>query len=181
MILSCSPARVVWQQQAAIDRISTVLNECCEVCTCTPHEGVAAVEPAVATSATSKAKLDAVAKRLVTKMWKLAETNDTAGLEKFINKAFQAQDAEQSRWNKRQFIAVLGKEILSDFALSNLRATQAGDTIVVTYTATASQSVNGVELSGDPKPRMTVFVQSPKTKKYTVMSHSSFNVPTTQS
>lgn len=143
--------------------------------------GVAAVEPAVATSATSKAKLDTVAKRLVTKMWKLAETNDTAGLEKFINNAFQAQDADQPRWTKQQFIAVLGKEVLSDFTLSNIRATQAGDTIVVTYTATASQSVNGVELSGDPKPRMTVFVQSPKTKKYTVMSHSSFNVPTTQS
>jgi hypothetical protein len=46
-------------------------------------------------SDTSKANLDAVATGLVTKMWKLAETNDAAGLEKFINKASQAQDADQ--------------------------------------------------------------------------------------
>ena len=121
-----------------------------------------------------------VATELVNKMWTLAKNNDAAGLQTFINREFQAQDADQPRWNKRQFIDVLvNKEDLSAYTLSGLRATRSGNTIVVTYTAAASQIVNGKQLSGDPEPRMTVFVQSPKTKDYTVISHSSFNVPST--
>lgn len=118
-----------------------------------------------------------VATTLVNKMWTLAQTNDQAGLETFINKGFQAQDADQPRWNKKQFINVLvNGEKLSDYTLSDLRATRTGQTIVVTYMAAADQIVNGKTLSGEAKPRLTVFVQSPKTKKYTVISHSSFNV-----
>jgi len=121
-----------------------------------------------------------VATALVNKMWTLAENNDGAGLQTFINREFQAQDADQPRWNKRQFIDVLvNKEDLSDYTLSDLRATRSGNTIVVTYSAAATQVVNGKQLSGDPKPRMTVFVKSPRTKDYTVISHSSFNVPST--
>lgn len=118
-----------------------------------------------------------VATTLVNKMWTLAKNNDAVGLETFINKGFQAQDADQPRWNKKQFINVLvNGEKLSDYTLSDLRATRTGQTIVVTYMAAADQIVNGKTLSGEAKPRLTVFVQSPKTKKYTVISHSSFNV-----
>ena len=67
----------------------------------------------------------------------------------------------QPRWNKQQFIEVLAKEVLTHFSLSEIRATQ---------------SVNGVELFRDHKPRMPVFVESPKIQRYSVMSHSSFHV-----
>jgi len=71
----------------------------------------------------------------------------------------------------------VNKEDLSSYTLTGLRATRSGNTIVVTYTAAATQIVNGKELSGDPEPRLTVFVKSPKNDNYTVISHSSFNVP----
>jgi hypothetical protein len=132
---------------------------------------------AVAAPAQTKRSDKQVATALVNKMWTLAQNNDEAGLQAFINKAFQAQDADQPRWNKKQFIDVLvNGEELSSYTLSGLRATRSGNTIVVTYTAAASQVVDGKQLSGDPKPRMTAFIQSPKTKRYTVISHSSFNV-----
>jgi hypothetical protein len=127
----------------------------------------------------TSSNVDKVATALVNRMWTLAQNNDRNGLRKFINRQFQAQDADQPRWNKRQFINVLvNKEDLTSYTLSDLRATRSGNTIVVTYTAAASQIVNGKPLSGDPKPRLTVFVQSPTTHKYTAISHSSFNVPT---
>ncbi|MDA2987676.1 MAG: hypothetical protein O2815_01220 [Actinomycetota bacterium] len=138
--------------------------------------GVASAH-AAAPHAPSQRSDKQVATALVNKMWTLAQNNDEAGLQDFINKAFQAQDADQPRWNKKQFIDVLvNGEELSSYTLSGLRATRSGNTIVVTYTAAASQVVNGKQLSGDPKPRLTVFIQSPKTKTYTVISHSSFNV-----
>ncbi len=126
-------------------------------------------------------QLQSDARRLVNKMWTLAQNNDEAGLEAFINPQFQAQDADQPRWNKQQFVDILvNQEELSSYTLSDLRATRSGSTIVVTYTAAASQIVEGKQLSGAPKPRMTVFVQSPTTGDYSVMSHSSFNVVATQ-
>jgi hypothetical protein len=132
---------------------------------------------AVAASSQNQHSDRQVATALVNKMWTLAQNNDESGLQTFINKAFQAQDADQPRWNKKQFIDVLvNGEELSSYTLSGLRATRSGNTIVVTYTAAASQVVDGKQLSGDPKPRMTAFIQSPKTKRYTVISHSSFNV-----
>jgi len=139
---------------------------------------IQAASHAASSVGASKRSVTQVATSLVNKMWTLAQNNDEAGLQTFINKAFQAQDADQPRWNKKQFINILvNKEDLSSYTLTRLRATRTGDTIVVTYTAAATQIVNGKELSGDPEPRLTVFVKSPKNDNYTVISHSSFNVP----
>jgi hypothetical protein len=136
-----------------------------------------AASHAASSAGNPQANVTQVATALVNKMWTLAQNNDEAGLQTFINKSFQAQDADQPRWNKKQFIDVLvNGEELSSYTLSGLRATRSGNTIVVTYTAAATQVVGGKQLSGDPKPRMTVFIQSPKSDRYTVISHSSFNV-----
>ena len=65
--------------------------------------------------------------------------------------------------------------VVDQFSLSGFHATRAGDTLVVRYTVTASEMVNGEMLTKDPAPRLSVFTKNAATGKWQLAAHANFN------
>jgi hypothetical protein len=137
--------------------------------------GVPAVAAAAAPSATPRdADADTTkGTRLVKQFFDLLKDGDAAGLEKFLSPAFQLQGADGGFRNKKDILANPPK--VDSYKLSGLRVTRAGEVIVVRYDVAAVVTIDGVQQSRDPAPRLSVFAHGKK--RWQFVAHANFNVP----
>jgi len=110
---------------------------------------------------------------LVEKFFNLLVDKDTKGLAKFFSPAFQIQRADGSYLNREEYLD--NPATVESYEISNLRATKAGNVYVVRYDVVADVTIDGVRQSGDPAPRLSVFVKGKK--GWQIVAHANFNVP----
>ena len=113
---------------------------------------------------------------LVERFLDLLEDGDTDGLEKFLSSAFQIQRADGSYLTKDEYVADPAQ--VESYEIDNLQATKSGNVIVVRYDLIADVTIDGVQQSQDPAPRLSVFAKSKR--GYQMVAHANFNVPEEQ-
>jgi hypothetical protein len=113
---------------------------------------------------------------LVERFFDQLEDGNAAGLEQFLSSAFQLQGADGGFLTKEEFLANPPK--LDSYELSGLRVTRTGKVIVARYDVAAVLTINGVQQSRDPAPRLSVFVATKK--GWQLVAHANFNVAATQ-
>jgi hypothetical protein len=128
----------------------------------------AAAAPSAATSNADSTK----GTKLVDRFFDLLKNADAAGLEQFLSAAFQLQGADGGFLTKADFLASPPK--IQSYQLSGVRVTRTGKVIVVRYDVAAVVTINGVQQSRDPAPRLSVFVKG-KTG-WQIVAHANFNV-----
>jgi hypothetical protein len=109
--------------------------------------------------------------QLVNRFFNLLAHKDRAGLQGFLSPAFQLQRADGSGGGKRAYLANLAT--IEEFHITELRATQAGGTLVARYLADVKGVVNGKPYSPGPAPRLSVFDWNGR--RWQLAAHANFN------
>ena len=109
--------------------------------------------------------------QLVNRFFVLVAHKDRAGLQTFLSPGFQIQRADGSGGGKKQYLANL--PTVEKFHITELRATQAGGTLVSRYVADAQGVVNGKPYSPGPAPRLSVFAWNGQ--RWQLVAHANFN------
>jgi hypothetical protein len=145
------------------------------VATAASLAGVPAVAAATAPSTTPRATGANTAQgtTLVERFFDLLVEGDATGLEKLLSPAFQLQGADGGFLDKKDFLE--SPPEVEAYQLSNVRVTRAGTVIVVRYDVAATVTIDGVEQSRDPAPRLSVFTRGKK--GWQMIAHANFNVP----
>jgi hypothetical protein len=108
-----------------------------------------AEETPVAPGASQGEKLEReMAADIKAKNWKAVESRITAG--------FQSVHPDGPR-DRAGEVALLKKMNMGDFTLSNFKSTVVGDNIVVTFTMTVAQTIDGKQLPPKPAYRLSVW------------------------
>ena len=109
--------------------------------------------------------------QLVNRFFVLIAHKDRAGLETFLSPAFQVQRADGSGGGKKPYLANLAT--VEGFHITELRATQAGGTLVARYLADVQGLVNGKPYSPGAAPRLSVFTWNGQ--RWQLAAHANFN------
>jgi hypothetical protein len=112
-----------------------------------------------------------IAKQLVDRFFVLTARKDRAGLDRFLSPVFQVQRADGSGAGKKAYLADLAT--IRRFRITQLRATQAGATLVARYLARVEGVVNGKPYTPGPAPRLSVFVWDGE--RWQLAAHANFN------
>jgi hypothetical protein len=113
----------------------------------------------------------ATASPLVNRFFNLIEHNDVKGLQRLLSPAFQLERADGSGGTKTEYLANL--PAITNFSISDLKATQTGSVLIVRYQATIEGVVNGKPATPGPAPRLSVFSRNGKT--WRLIAHANFN------
>jgi hypothetical protein len=135
---------------------------------------VVCAAPAFATPARSAphyANPTKAATPLVHRFFVLIANKDVARLRRFLAPGFQVQYADGTSREKKEYLTKLAD--IKAFTLKNLRATQAGGTLVVRYLADVTGVVNGRPYTPGPAPRLSVF--SWNGRRWQLAAHANFN------
>jgi hypothetical protein len=111
------------------------------------------------------------AKELVDRFFGLVADKNRAALDHFLSPAFQNQRADGSGGARKAFLANLST--INDFHITQLRATQAGATLIVRYLARVEGVANGKPYTPGPAPRLSIFVWNGE--GWQVAAHANFN------
>jgi hypothetical protein len=109
--------------------------------------------------------------QLVNRFFVLLAHKDRAGLQTFLSAGFQVQRADGSGGGKKPYLANL--PTVEKFHITELRATQAGATLVARYLADVQGVVNGKPYSPGPAPRLSVFAWNGQ--RWQLAAHANFN------
>jgi hypothetical protein len=143
---------------------------CCTVVTLATVPAVAATSSAAPRDATADT---AKGTRLVERFFDLLTDSDLGGLAKLLSPAFQLQGADGGFLDGEDFI--VNPPEIESYELSELRATRAGNVMVVRYDVQAEVTIEGVPQSRDPAPRLSVFAKGKS--GWQLVAHANFNVP----
>jgi hypothetical protein len=103
----------------------------------------------------------------------LLQDEDEKGLAKFLSPAFQIQRADGSYLNREEYLEAPAK--VEFYEIEDLRATKTGNVYVVRYDLIADVTIDGVQQSTAPAPRLSVFVKGKG--GWQIAAHANFNVP----
>ena len=110
---------------------------------------------------------------LVEEFFNLLLDEDEKGLAKFLSPAFQIQRADGSYLNRDEYLEAPAK--VESYEIEDLRATKTGGVYVVRYDVVADVTIDGVQQSNAPAPRLSVFVKGKG--GWQIVAHANFNVP----
>jgi len=134
--------------------------------------GAATPAPAGRDAAATEAKGD----RLVRRFLDLLQAGDLPGLRAFLSPAFQLQRADGSFVNKAEYLKAPAK--VESYEIDNLRVTRRGSVIVARYDLVIDSTINGVQQSSDPAPRLSAFTKG--NDGWQIVAHANFNSPATE-
>jgi len=92
-------------------------------------------------------------------------------VEKFMHPAFQSVHQDGAR-NKEEEIKLLKGLNIKDINLGNFKVTQDESLLIVTYTVTAKEVIDGKSTLANPAQRLTVFIKSDGGWKW--LAHANF-------
>lgn len=110
---------------------------------------------------------------LVTRYVTLVQDKDVSGLQSFMSEAFIIQRANGSNSEKAAYLENLPD--VGDFTISDVVARQAGNTLVVRWSLTVEEVIDGEQFSGEPAPRLSKFAYADG--EWRLTSHANSNVP----
>jgi hypothetical protein len=99
---------------------------------------------------------DGTGQELVQKAFAQMKQQNLPALEGFMAPGFQSIHSDGPR-TKEQELALIKELNLGDYMLDAFEETHDGDLIVVTYTVSVTETIDGEVLSSKPAPRMSVF------------------------
>ena len=99
-------------------------------------------------------------------------------VEKFMHPAFQSVHQDGAR-NKEEEIKLLKGLKIKDLNLGNFKVTQDESLMIVTYTVTAKEIIDGKSTLANPAQRLTVFIKSDGVWKW--LAHANFIAITSKS
>lgn len=105
-------------------------------------------------------------------MTMLAE-GDAEGLEQFFSDAFLRQGAEGLFSNKENYLAAL--PTVSGFTIQDVTAQQDGAGLVVHWSVSVEETIDGKVLQTTPAPRLSTFIWSDGA--WRLLAHANFNPP----
>jgi hypothetical protein len=120
---------------------------------------------------------DAVGLEVATEYVTLLQENDLPGLQAFISDAFIIQRADGSTATKSDYLTKLPQ--IGPFEIGDVTARQAGSTLVVRWTITVQEVINGSTYNTAPAPRLSTFAWNDG--RWQLTSHANFNAPASDS
>jgi hypothetical protein len=121
-------------------------------------------------------KLDdptAVGSDLVNEYATLIQTKNAKALDDFVSDAFIIQRADGSSSEKEAYLQDFPD--VGSFTISDVSALQAGDVLVVRWSISVEEVVNGTRLSSEPAPRLSTFAW--EDGRWRLTSHANFAAP----
>jgi len=97
-----------------------------------------------------------VGEKLLHQLWTDMEQVDMEGIEKTIAKGFQSVHQYGANNSEQELNVIKGLK-LGKYTLSNIKITQNGPVIVVTYFVSVAETIEGKRLSRKLAPRLSVF------------------------
>ncbi len=104
--------------------------------------------------------------------WEDMKTFNLKSLESKIAPEFQSVHSDGPR-NKSGELELIKNLKLNHFSLSNFKITRHGDTLIITYTASASETIDERYLSHKPKPRMSIWQK--KHDQWQIIAHANLH------
>lgn len=99
--------------------------------------------------------------KLERKMWTAVMAGDKAAIESMVGPGFQSvhQDGARDRAEELKLLEGLDPSLVK---FSNFKVTEQGDTIIVTYDVSVSETIDGKKLPDSaPSPRLSVWLDTP--------------------
>jgi hypothetical protein len=101
----------------------------------------------------------------------LAEDTPTAKLDAFLSPAFILLRADGTHADKAAYLE--NPSIVESYDITDVEARRTGRVIVARYTLVVDSTIDGQRQSGDPAPRLSVFVKGDA--GWQLAAHSNFN------
>ena len=102
----------------------------------------------------------ALGKLLVKNFIALVAAKDWKVLENHLAPCFQSAHSDGARDRARE-MALLKKLNLGEYKLADFKTTRRGDILIVTYTVSVQETIDGKRTNKVPAPRLSVFSHSP--------------------
>jgi hypothetical protein len=109
--------------------------------------------------------------RLASELLRLLQAKDHAGLEGFLNPAFLLQRPDGTWATREQYLA--NPAVIEHYAVSEIHGTRTRAVRVIRYTVVTKQTIDGVELSQAPVPRISTYVK--RRGGWQMVAHANFN------
>lgn len=127
-------------------------------------------------SAPRLAQPEQTGRELADRFLRLIQQKDMAGLQSFLSDAFIIQRAEGMHYTKSEYLQRLPE--LGPYTISDVQARQHDNTLVVRYSLSVQQVVEGRPYRTEPAPRLSTFVWADG--RWQMTSHANFNTPAPQ-
>ncbi len=101
----------------------------------------------------------ALGERIVRQVWADVKAPNMKALETWLAPGYQSVQRDRVR-NREEQIETIKKLNLGKYELSKFKVTRNGPVLVVTYIATAPQTIKGKRISGVPARRLSVFLKT---------------------
>ncbi len=101
----------------------------------------------------------ATAEKLLRTLWDSMKAGDMEGIGKTMAPGFQSVHQDGSMGSEGELALIKGLKIES-YSLSDVKASECGSTIVISYKVSVEESIGGKRLSKKPAPRLSVFVKT---------------------
>lgn len=122
--------------------------------------GLAMLILAWAAPALAADKHQALGEKLVRQLWQLTKSADMAKLERMVSPAFQALHEDGAR-DRKQWLELVAKLDMGDYALSEFKTTRNGAVLMVTYWVAVAETIDGKRLpEAKPTPRLSGFIKA---------------------
>ena len=116
---------------------------------------------------------DSTGEELVDEFIVLVRDGNVDGLEGFLSDAFMLQRADGSFATKDEYLSNLTE--IGEYEIDDVSAQQDGDALVVHWTLTIEEVIDGQPFATDPAPRLSTFVWSDD--RWQLIAHANFNAP----
>ena len=103
----------------------------------------------------------------------LIRDKDISGLRDFLSEGFVIQRADGSYATKADYLTRLPE--IGDFRIHDVSAHQVDASLVVHWTLTINEVIEGKDYETTPAPRLSTFVYTDG--EWRMLSHANFNVP----
>ncbi len=99
---------------------------------------------------------------LVRELWSDMKARNVLVLEEKIAPGFQSVHEDGAR-NREEELKLVGDLDLGEYTLSDFKATQVGEVIIVSYFVSTKETIGGKHLFGEPAARMSIFLKTEST------------------
>lgn len=124
-----------------------------------------------AAPATAKLGPNPSDKKLASEFLRVLQSEDAKALKAWLSPAFLLQRPDGTFLTKRQYLENPSK--VESFKVTEVVGTRTGNVRVVRYTAQTNQTIDGVQITGEPVPRLSTYVKAGKT--WRIVSHANFS------
>lgn len=114
---------------------------------------------------------DANGKELEKQMWEAMSAGNMNWVKKHIASDFQSVHSDGARSRSGELRLIKGLN-LNDYKLSNFKTTQTEDQIIVTYTISVAETIDGERTNTQPAPRLSVWTWNSDKERWQWTAHA---------